>query len=66
MARTSVVLDDKLVEVCQKATGIRTRRALIHHALSELLRHQRQKKILELKGAVRWQGNLEEWRKGRR
>jgi Arc/MetJ family transcription regulator len=66
MARTNVVLDDELVAVCQKATGIGTRRALIHHALSELLRHERQKKILELKGAVRWQGNLAEWRKGRR
>jgi Arc/MetJ family transcription regulator len=66
MGRTNVVLDDELVAVCQKATGINTRRALIHHALSELLRHERQKKILELKGAVRWQGSLEEWRKGRR
>jgi Arc/MetJ family transcription regulator len=64
MGRTNVVLDDELVAVCQKTTGIGTRRALIHHALSELLRHERQKKILELKGAVRWQGNLAEWRKG--
>jgi Arc/MetJ family transcription regulator len=64
MARTNVVVDDELVAMCQKATGISTRRALIHHALSELLRHERQKKILELKGAVRWQGNLTEWRRG--
>lgn len=66
MGRTNVVLDDELVAVCQKATGIKTRRALIHHALSELLRHERQKKILDLKAAVRWRGNLEEWRRGRR
>lgn len=66
MGRTNVVLDDELVAGCQKATGISTRRGLIHHALSELLRHERQKKILELKGTVRWQGNLGEWRRGRR
>lgn len=65
MGRTNVVLDDKLVAACQRLTGIRTRRALIDHALSEIVRHERQKKILELKGAVRWRGNLEEWRKGR-
>jgi Arc/MetJ family transcription regulator len=65
MGRTNVVLDDELVTACQRVTGIKTRRALIDHALSELLRHERQKKILELKGKVRWQGNLEVWRRGR-
>lgn len=49
---TNVVLDDKLVAQCLKATGIKTHRALIDHALQELLRHARQKKILSLKGAV--------------
>ncbi|MFQ5740371.1 MAG: type II toxin-antitoxin system VapB family antitoxin, partial [Acidobacteriota bacterium] len=29
MGRTNVVLDDELVEECQKLTGIKTRRALI-------------------------------------
>ena len=65
MSRTNVVLDDTLVASCQRATGIKTRRALIDHALHELLRHKRQKKILELKGAIKWEGDLEEWRKGR-
>ena len=50
MGRTNIVLDDELVVSCQKATGIKTRRELIDHALRELLRHQNQKKILELKG----------------
>lgn len=65
MGRTNVVLDDKLVTQCQKATGIKTRKALIDFALHELLRHERQKKILDLKGRVRWKGDLETWRKGR-
>jgi Arc/MetJ family transcription regulator len=65
MGRTNVVLDDKLVEECRKATGIKTRRALIDHALHELLRREHQKKILELKGAVQWEGDLKAWREGR-
>ena len=65
MARTNVVLDDNLVADCLKATGIRTRRALVDHALHELLRHERQKKILELRGTVSWDGDLAEWRQAR-
>ncbi len=65
MGRTNVVLDDALVAKCQRATGIKTRRELINHALEELLRHKNQKRILELEGAVDWEGDLETWRKGR-
>jgi len=65
VGRTNVVLDDELIEKCQKATGIKTRRALIDHALLELLRRERQKRILGLKGAVEWDGDLKAWRKGR-
>ena len=65
MGRTNVVLDDHLIAMCKKQTGIRTIRALIEHALRELLRHKRQRKVLELKGTVRWEGDLDTWRKGR-
>ena len=65
MKRTNIVLDDKLVEACFKATGLKTQRALIDHALRELLRHESQAKILELKGKVYWEGNINEWRQGR-
>lgn len=65
MTRTNVVLDDKLVAECQRVTKIKTRRALIDHALQELLRREHQKKILDLKGRVKWEGNLGEWRKAR-
>lgn len=65
MSRTNVVLDDVLVEKCRKETGIKTRRGVIHHALEELLRHARQKKVLELKGQISWQGNPRAWRRSR-
>jgi Arc/MetJ family transcription regulator len=65
MKRTNVVLDDDLVEDCIKATGIKTRKALIDHALRELLRRENQTKILDLKGNIDWEGNLDEWRQGR-
>jgi Arc/MetJ family transcription regulator len=65
MGRTNVVLDDKLMAKCQRATGIKTKRALIQHALEELLRRKDQKRLLELKGKVHWEGDLDAWRTGR-
>lgn len=65
MTRTNVVLDEALVEECRKVTGIPTQRSLIDHALRELLRHGRQKKVLDLKGRIEWQGDLRVWRRGR-
>ena len=65
MARTNVVLDDQLIDECVKVTGIKTRRALIDHALHELLRHERQKEVLALKGNVTWDGDLAAWRSAR-
>jgi Arc/MetJ family transcription regulator len=65
MTRTNVVLDEVLVEECRKVTGIPTQRSLIDHALRELLRHERQKKVLELRGRIAWQGDLRAWRRGR-
>ena len=65
MGRTNVVLDDELIAECQELTGIKTRRALIDYALHEVRRRGRQKRLLELKGAVEWEGDLGEWRQAR-
>jgi len=65
MGRTNVVLDDELVGECQKLTGIKTRRALIDYALHEVRRRGRQRELLELKGSVKWEGDLATWREAR-
>ncbi len=65
LKRTNIIIDEKLMERGLKATGIKTRRALVDHALRELLRRESQKKILELKGNVHWDGDLEEMRQMR-
>lgn len=65
MGRTNVVLDDELVEECQRLTGIGTRRALIDYALHEVRRRGLQKRLMKLKGVVRWEGDLAAWRETR-
>jgi len=64
--RTDIVIDEKLVDSCRKFTGIKTKRDLVDHALHELLRCEKQKKLLELQGKVDWQGDLSQWREQRR
>ena len=65
MTRTNVILNESLVGKAKHLTGIKTMRAVIDYALKELVRHGRQKDILKLKGAVNWEGELSEMRKGR-
>jgi hypothetical protein len=65
MGRTNVVLDGQLVEDCKKLTGIATQRGLIEYALKEVRRRGRQRRLLELQGAVTWEGDLAAGRKVR-
>jgi len=66
MKRTSIVINEKLIREAMRATGIKTRSALVDYALRDLLRRESQKRILELKGKVHWEGDLSSMRKGRR
>ncbi len=65
MKRTNIVIDEKLIKAGLKTTGLKTRRALVDYALRDLLRRESQKKILELKGKVHWEGDLSSMRRGR-
>jgi len=66
MKRTNIVIDEALIERGMKATGLNTCRALVDHALRELLRREEQKKTLKLKGRIRWDGDLGAMRRGRK
>ena len=65
MKRTNVVLDEELVGKGMRLTGINTRKALIDHALRELVRRKEQKRILKLKGKISWEGDLHQMRESR-
>jgi len=65
MKRTNIVLDEKLVRAGMKTTGMKTRRALVDHALRELVRREKQLGLLALKGKVRWEDDLDQMRNTR-
>ena len=56
--RTHIALDADLIEQGLRVTGLKTQRELVDFALRELLRRENQKKLLELKGQVEWEGDL--------
>jgi Arc/MetJ family transcription regulator len=63
--RTNIILDEGLIEAGLKATGLKTQKELVDFALRDLLRREAQKKILGLRGKVKWEGDLSVIRKGR-
>ena len=63
--RTNIVLDDKLVERAQKLTGIKTKREVVHEALRTLILLSEQAQIRNLRGKLKWEGDLNEQRKSR-
>jgi Arc/MetJ family transcription regulator len=66
LVRTNVVLDDALVRKAMKLTGISTKREVIDQALKTLVQLREQEKTIEkLRGAVDWEGDLQEMRRGR-
>jgi len=65
MKRTNIVLDEKLVARAKAATGITVTRRLVDHALKEIVRRRDQRKLLELEGIGRWEGDLSAMRRGR-
>lgn len=52
--RTNIALDDKLMEEAFSVTGLRTKKELVHLALTELVRARRKKDLLDLVGKVRF------------
>lgn len=61
--RTNIVIDDELMAEVLEKTGFKTKREAVEEGLKLLLRLKNQEKILELRGKVHWEGDLDEMRR---
>ena len=59
---TNIDIDERLVETALRLTGERTKRAVVHRALEELVRIERLRAMRGAKGTLVWEGNLGEMR----
>lgn len=65
MARTNIELDERLIKEGMRMFQCRSKRQLVHLALSELLKGAKRREMLQLRGQVKWEADLEELRRGR-
>ncbi|MFQ5613375.1 MAG: type II toxin-antitoxin system VapB family antitoxin [Anaerolineae bacterium] len=63
--RTNVVIDDELMARALESTGLKTKKAVIEEALRMLIRLKSQENVRQLRGKLRWEGDLNEMRAGR-
>lgn len=63
--RTNIEIDDEVLREAQRLIGTRTKRETVDLALRELVARHRRLGVLDLRGKVRWEGDLEESRRGR-
>ena len=63
--RTNIVIDDNLIQKAMRATGLRTKRAVVEAGLQLLIQVKSQTGIRRLRGKIKWEGNLDELRTSR-
>ncbi|MEX2301928.1 MAG: type II toxin-antitoxin system VapB family antitoxin [Bryobacterales bacterium] len=63
--RTNIEIDDKLMRQAMRASGERTKRAVVERGLQMLVDTQAQGGLRRLRGKVRWQGDLNDSRLSR-
>ena len=63
MGRTNIVLDDRLIREGLRRFRCRSKRELVHLALTELLKSAHRRDLLSLRDRVKWEGDLTELRR---
>ena len=63
--KTHIELDDNLVNQIIRLGRFRTKRAAVNAALEEYAKVLKRSQLLELRGKVRWKGDLEQLRSSR-
>ncbi len=65
MARTVIDIDEEIFAKAKRLTGLSKKVDVVNYALKKLVEQKEIEKILELKGKVKWEGDLEEMRRDR-
>ena len=60
--RTNIVIDDLLMEEALKLSDLKTKKSVIEEALKLLIRFEKQSSIKELRGKLKWEGDLNKMR----
>ena len=61
--RTNIVIDDELMAKAMKATGLKTKRETVEVALERLVDLDAQREFRNLRGKIKWVGDLDAMRR---
>lgn len=65
MARTVIDIDEEVLAQALQLSGLRKKVDVVNYALRKLVEQHEIERILDLKGKVLWEGDLERMRKDR-
>ena len=60
--RTNIVINDKLMNRALLLSNGKTKKAIVEEALQLLIRIKEQLKIRDLRGQLKWEGDLDQMR----
>ncbi len=60
--RTNIVIDDKLMNMALKTTGLKTKKEVVEEGLKVLISIKKQAKLKSLRGKLKWEGDIEKMR----
>jgi Arc/MetJ family transcription regulator len=60
--RINIVIDDQLMSQALTLTGLTTKQAVIEEALRLLIMKYEQQQVRQLRGKLRWEGDLADMR----
>jgi Arc/MetJ family transcription regulator len=61
--RTNIEIDDKLMRSAMKAGRYKTKREAVEAGLKLLVQSKEQLKLLDVLRTVKWEGDLDAWRR---
>jgi Arc/MetJ family transcription regulator len=60
--RTNIVIDDNLMQEAMALTDLKTKKAVVECGLKLLILIKKQEKVKEMRGKLRWEGDLDAMR----
>jgi Arc/MetJ family transcription regulator len=60
--RTNIVINDELMNDAMKLSGFKTKKAVVEEGLKLLVKLKKQQRIKDLRGKLKWEGNLDAMR----
>ena len=60
--RTNIVIDDQLMNLALKSTGLKTKKEVVEEGLKTLIKIKSQSMLKSLRGKLKWEGDIEKMR----